>query len=75
MSRIKGTKRTMSNPSPPGGGEQHSSIDPRERMMMTEAQQAELAALAALPDDKINTAAFPEQTDWSHARRGVFKSS
>jgi len=35
------------------------------------AQKAELAALAALPDDRINTAALAEQKDWSGARRGV----
>ena len=35
-------------------------------------QQAELDALAALPDDRINTAALPEQSDWSDAKRGVF---
>ena len=39
---------------------------------MTPARQAELDALAALPDDQINTAALPEQRDWSGARRGVF---
>jgi uncharacterized protein (DUF4415 family) len=39
---------------------------------LTSAQNAELEALAALPDDRINTAALPEQRDWSGARRGVF---
>ncbi len=39
---------------------------------VTETQQAELEALAALPDEKIDTTALPEQTDWSGARRGVF---
>lgn len=34
---------------------------------MTPAQQAELEALAALPDDRINTAAVPEQHDWRGA--------
>jgi uncharacterized protein (DUF4415 family) len=38
----------------------------------TPAQKAELDALAALPDDQINTAALPEQQDWSDARRGIF---
>ena len=38
---------------------------------LTPEQQAELKALAALPDDKINTAAIPEQRDWSGARRGA----
>ena len=39
---------------------------------MTKKQAAELKALAALPDDQINTAAVPEQKDWSGARRGIF---
>ena len=36
------------------------------------AQKAELAALAALLEDRINTAALAEQKDWSGKRRGVF---
>jgi uncharacterized protein (DUF4415 family) len=39
---------------------------------VTAEQEAELAALAAMPDDKINTADIPEQRDWSGARRGLF---
>ncbi|HUN38925.1 MAG TPA: BrnA antitoxin family protein [Acetobacteraceae bacterium] len=39
---------------------------------LTRSQKAELAALAALPDDRINTGTLPEQADWSGARRGVF---
>ena len=39
---------------------------------LTPAEAAELQALAALPDDQINTRALPEQMDWSGARRGVF---
>jgi len=39
---------------------------------LTAAQTAELKALAALPDDQINTRDLPEQRDWSGARRGVF---
>ena len=39
---------------------------------LTPAQVAELQALAALPDDQINTRTLPEQRDWSGARRGVF---
>jgi hypothetical protein len=38
---------------------------------LTPEQRAELEALAALPEDKINTAAAPEQRDWSGARRGA----
>ena len=39
---------------------------------LTRKQQAELAALAALPDDRIDTSDIPEFRDWSGARRGVF---
>jgi uncharacterized protein (DUF4415 family) len=39
---------------------------------LTPEQKAELEALAALPDEKINTADIPEQRDWSGARRGLF---
>lgn len=38
----------------------------------TAAQDAELEALAAMPEAQINTRALPEQTDWSDAQRGVF---
>lgn len=40
---------------------------------MTDQQKAELAALAAMPDDEIDTSDIPEiPTDWANARRGVF---
>ena len=39
---------------------------------LTAAQKAELDALAAMPEEKINTADIPEQRDWSGARRGMF---
>ena len=38
---------------------------------LTAAQRAETDALAALPEDQINTRDVPEQRDWSGARRGV----
>ena len=45
----------------------------RERSSsLTAAQRAELKALAALPDDQINTQDIPEVRDWSGAKRGVF---
>jgi uncharacterized protein (DUF4415 family) len=44
----------------------------KETSNLTAAQKAELDALAAMPENQINTAALPEQTDWSGARRGVF---
>ena len=34
--------------------------------------QAQIRALDALPDSRIDTAAAPEILDWSDARRGVF---
>jgi uncharacterized protein (DUF4415 family) len=39
---------------------------------LTPEQQAEIDALAALPDDKIDTKDMPEGRDWSGARRGLF---
>jgi uncharacterized protein (DUF4415 family) len=44
----------------------------KEISNLTAAQKAELDALAAMPENQINTAELPEQTDWSGARRGVF---
>ena len=44
----------------------------KEISKLTATQKAELDALAAMPDDQIDTAALPEQRDWSGARRGVF---
>src|SRR5438270_7367192 len=38
---------------------------------LTPEQKAETDALAALPEDRINTHDIPEQRDWSGARRGV----
>jgi hypothetical protein len=34
--------------------------------------QAEIDALAALPEDKINTGDIPEVRSWDDAKRGVF---
>lgn len=34
--------------------------------------EAELAALEAMPDDRIDTDDIPEVRDWSGARRGAF---
>ncbi len=39
---------------------------------LTNELAAELAALEALPDDRIDTTDAPEILDWSDARRGVF---
>jgi uncharacterized protein (DUF4415 family) len=38
---------------------------------LTPQQQAEIDALAALPDDQIKTGDIPEQRDWKGARRGA----
>ncbi len=41
---------------------------------LTREQRAELEALAALPDDKIDTSDIPELADgfWKNAKRGLF---
>ena len=39
---------------------------------LTRKQSSELEALAALPDDRIDTGDMPEIRDWSGARRGLF---
>ena len=39
---------------------------------LTRAQQAELDALAALPESRIDTRSVPEVRDWSDAKRGLF---
>ena len=38
---------------------------------LTKAQKAELQALAALPDEQIDTSDIPEIRDWSGARRNL----
>ena len=38
---------------------------------MTDQQKAELAALAAMSDDDVDTSDIPEATDWANAKRGV----
>ena len=44
----------------------------KESTGLTDDQKAELAALAELPDDQIDTTDIPEIIDWSGGRRGVF---
>ncbi|MDC7785298.1 uncharacterized protein (DUF4415 family) [Rhodoplanes tepidamans] len=39
---------------------------------LTPDQMAELEALAAQPEARIDTTDVPEQRDWSGARRGLF---
>ena len=39
---------------------------------LTKAQKADLAALEALPDDRIDTSDIPEIENWGDARRGQF---
>lgn len=45
---------------------------PADVKRLTRDQRAELTALSALPDDRIDTSEIPEILDWSDARRGVF---
>jgi uncharacterized protein (DUF4415 family) len=39
---------------------------------LTPIQQAEIEALAALPDEQIDTQDIPEMSDWSGKKRGLF---
>jgi uncharacterized protein (DUF4415 family) len=50
--------------------ERHTKKATSERL--NAKQQAELEALAALPDDQIDTQEMPEVHDWSGASRGLF---
>lgn len=48
----------------------------RERdIELTPEQIAELEALATMTDDEIDTSDIPKVTDWSNARRGIFRLS
>ncbi len=40
--------------------------------VLTKQQQAELDALVAMPEDRIDTRSIPEVRDWSSAQRGLF---
>ena len=40
--------------------------------VLTAKQKRQLNALAALPDDRIDTQDIPEILDWSSSKRGVF---
>lgn len=42
---------------------------------LTRRQKADIGALAALPDEDIDTSDIPEILDWSGARRGMFPKS
>ena len=44
----------------------------RMKRELSAEQLAELEALAALPEDQIQTDDMPEVTDWSDAKRGLF---
>lgn len=44
----------------------------RPPKLMTAEQLAELAALAALPDDAVDTSDAPEVLDWRGGKRGLF---
>ena len=45
---------------------------PKRPSESTHEQQAQIEALASLPDDEIDTTDIPETLDWSGGRRGVF---
>ena len=44
----------------------------RTSKALTRNQKEELEALAALPDEQIDTRDIPEVLDWSDAKRGLF---
>ena len=44
----------------------------QKRTKPVEQCESEIARLANLPDDQIDTTDIPEILDWSDARRGVF---
>ncbi len=50
----------------------HSEALAASREALTSEMRAELEAVAALPDEDINTADIPEVRDWSGAVRGRF---
>lgn len=39
---------------------------------LTDEQEAELAALGTLPDDRIDTSDIPDAVNWPDAQRGLF---
>jgi uncharacterized protein (DUF4415 family) len=47
-------------------------FDPARPASLTRKQKAELEALAALPDERIDLSDIPEVLDWSNAKRGLF---
>ncbi len=44
----------------------------KRKLTKTETSEREIEALAALPDDAIDTSDIPEVRDWSGAKRGMF---
>ena len=50
-------------------------VDGKEAAGLTGEQRAELAALAELPEDEIDTTDIPEVLDWSHARSAALIST
>ena len=44
----------------------------KEHSDITAEQRGELEALAAMPDEMIDTSDIPETSDWSGAVRGLF---
>jgi uncharacterized protein (DUF4415 family) len=54
-------------PTPP-----HKNMNRENPEPLTPELQAELDALAAMPDSEIDTTEMPLITDWSHAVRGPF---
>ena len=49
-----------------------SKVTKKGPVEMTPEMEARIAALAAMPDDQIDTSDIPEVTDWSGFQRGRF---
>lgn len=47
-------------------------MQPGTSKKLTPEQQAEIDAIAAMPDSEIDTSDAPEIEDWSNAKRGLF---
>ena len=44
----------------------------KDKLKLTEDQEAQLLILENMPDDQIDTSDIPETIDWTGGRRGVF---
>src|SRR5689334_18944240 len=66
--KMEGASSAHERPRPMNGKPMKRKTHPE----LTPEEQADLAALAALPDEAIDTSDAPEVPEWSDARRGLF---